>query len=511
MNDATSSSPDESGSKDSKPALIARRTVVAAAAWAPPVIAMSMATPAMAASTNATISLAFANNTPRPVGTSLADAVATVRSKNGVPLPGERVTLQIAGGNLAGGYFTTPGTTTLTGTTNAAGQFAATGLTAAKPGTLALYATLVGTSTSAYAQIRIVGAPTTIALTVTPPSVPTGGSLASSSALVTVDGAPAANQRVRFTVTGPAAFPNGATSYETTTNDQGVATATGLTASTSAGAGNLTATALDTNVSDTERFTVTAPAYAITLTLDPTDPAPGASMANSYATVTRNGQPLGSEAVVFQVQSGSARFPNGQTESAGVTSSGTGRVSLAGLTAGTTTGAGTIRAYLGRDDTVEATATYTVTAPPTPPGTVETGKLRRSVTVLYGETGYFEGYRDDLSSYTYTATTGAELRPKEAAAIAFASTWRTYTQANGRFYLQNVATGKYLSLDDAGTNVALVDAPLVQWDFIGRPYVNNQRLQFHVATTQQVGSEHAGRMTLYEGGTSQENVAFGLV
>lgn len=382
MNDTTSSPPDESSGTDSKPALIARRTIVAAAAWAPPVIAMSMATPAMAASTNATITLAFANNDDRPVGSSLADAVATVRSKNGVPLPGERVTLQIAGSNPAGGYFSRPGTTSLTGTTNAAGQIAATGLVATVAGTtLGLTATLVGTSTTAYAQIDIIAAPASIELTVLPPSVPTGGDLGSSSAVVKIGGNLAGGEWVRFLVRGPAAFPDGSNSYDTITNSSGIASglafATGLTAGSTPGDGTLTATLLRADaadVSDTKPFTVT----------------------------------------------------------------------------GSDGGGGGV----------------------TPPGTVTEGKLVSTYFDYDGaRNGNASGYRDDLSAYYSYAFNGAGQANAIAQATNFASTWRIYTQADGRFYVQNVASGKFMNVRPDSKEVYLGDTYNSLFDLKGSGFV----------------------------------------
>ena len=118
-----------------------RRTVLQSAAWSVPVLTVAIATPAVAASAQSTISTSFANMTPRLSGSSLADGTALVKSANGLPVPGERVTFTVTGP----AYFGTPGVTSYTTATNSAGVATATGLTAAAAaGTVALTATAAG-------------------------------------------------------------------------------------------------------------------------------------------------------------------------------------------------------------------------------------------------------------------------------------------------------------------------------------------------------------------------------
>lgn len=119
---------------------IGRRTVLTAAALTAPAIALSVATPARAASAGSTIRVD--GPTEAAVGDVLTGTItATITSANGVPLPGETVTFTLAPTTL--GTFP-GGTTTATTTTNAAGQATAPDLTLTRTGALTITATNSG-------------------------------------------------------------------------------------------------------------------------------------------------------------------------------------------------------------------------------------------------------------------------------------------------------------------------------------------------------------------------------
>lgn len=99
---------------------LSRRTVIAAAAVAAPVIAVATATPAFATSPNGTVSVAV----PATIGIgSIAQAVVTVRTQGGTPWSGQTVTLSVSpttGVTLAAGG---PPSSSVTGITNGSGEF----------------------------------------------------------------------------------------------------------------------------------------------------------------------------------------------------------------------------------------------------------------------------------------------------------------------------------------------------------------------------------------------------
>ncbi|WIB66574.1 hypothetical protein DEI93_11415 [Curtobacterium sp. MCBD17_035] len=123
------------------PSSLPRRAVVVAAAWTVPALGVVVATPAAAASAEATATLAFTGASVRPAGDALSDAMLTVLSGSGTPSPGETVVFSVSGP----AFFGTPGTTTATAVTDAAGQATATGLVASlDPGVIVLTASVAG-------------------------------------------------------------------------------------------------------------------------------------------------------------------------------------------------------------------------------------------------------------------------------------------------------------------------------------------------------------------------------
>lgn len=132
-----------------------RRTVLAAAALAAPAIALSVATPARAASANATITLTTPGD-PQPLNTDIgAKIYATVKSAGGSLLPGEKV------------FFTFPTAANVNGkqyfdaVTGADGRAYLTGFTITEADTFTIRATLytpnitaTGTITGAAATVE---------------------------------------------------------------------------------------------------------------------------------------------------------------------------------------------------------------------------------------------------------------------------------------------------------------------------------------------------------------------
>jgi hypothetical protein len=180
---------------------LSRRQMVVATAWAVPVITLAVATPAFAASANASLTLVWGNGSAaRFTGASLADATATVLSRGGSWDVGENVTFTVLSGPASFG-----GSATAVIPTGPAGTAMATGLTTTGVGTVMLRASVSGLPTQTI-TIDVVDLPV---LTIDNPSrvIVAGGSTILTGT-VQVNGAPPAmptSYPVTFTITGGSA------------------------------------------------------------------------------------------------------------------------------------------------------------------------------------------------------------------------------------------------------------------------------------------------------------------
>ncbi|WP_066517008.1 hypothetical protein [Curtobacterium ammoniigenes] len=223
-----------------------RRSLFAAAMVGAPAIALSVATPAAAASAGAALSVAFGNSTPRAPGSSLADGVATVRSVAGHPVPNETVTLSVTGP----AYFGSPGTTTFVTVTNAAGEAFATGLTAGDvSGTVVLTATITGVAAQT-AEIAV--AVPTGSIAFAQPNYPAAvGATFAIAGRVAQTGGPAV-ESVALSYSGGLSGPARAT-----VSSGGAFTVTGVVAPSSAAiTGTITATQVGLTSGSTQVLTV---------------------------------------------------------------------------------------------------------------------------------------------------------------------------------------------------------------------------------------------------------------
>jgi hypothetical protein len=206
-----------------------RRGVVIAAAWAVPVITLAVATPAFAASANASLTLVWGNGSAaRFTGASLADATATVVSRGGSWDVGENVTFTVLSGpaSFGGGAFAVI-------PTGPAGTAMATGLTATGVGTVVLQASVSGLPTQTI--IIVVQAPVPVLAIDNPIQTPAGGASTVLTGTVTVNGvAPTTpnNYPVTYTITGGTAQFAGGVQTVTVNpaSGTGVVTALPLTA-----------------------------------------------------------------------------------------------------------------------------------------------------------------------------------------------------------------------------------------------------------------------------------------
>ncbi|PZE27355.1 hypothetical protein DEI86_07690 [Curtobacterium sp. MCBD17_028] len=141
MDDRMSDDDERRAGPDGRPQTVARRTLVGAAAWSIPAIALSATTPATAASAGASLHVVFDEPDQRPTGGDLSDGRAVLVGADGKPVAGETIVLRVSGP----AFFGAPGVTQRTVTTDASGTARATDLTAGTAaGTVTLTATVSG-------------------------------------------------------------------------------------------------------------------------------------------------------------------------------------------------------------------------------------------------------------------------------------------------------------------------------------------------------------------------------
>jgi hypothetical protein len=160
--------------------------MVTATAWAVPVITLAVATPAFAASANASLTLVWGNGSAaRFTGDSLADATATVLSRGGSWDVGENVTFTVLSGPASFG-----GSATAVIPTGPAGTAMATGLTATGVGTVMLRASVSGLPT----QTITINIQDSVVLTIDNPiQTPASGATTVLTGKLTVNGVPPTN------------------------------------------------------------------------------------------------------------------------------------------------------------------------------------------------------------------------------------------------------------------------------------------------------------------------------
>ncbi|MFJ4159298.1 hypothetical protein [Microbacterium testaceum] len=179
----TSPSPESPASVAHAP--VARRTVLAGAAWSVPAIALTTATPALAASDTTTLS--FAKSSYTGPGCSTINGVQVRASKNGTGQAGVSITT-----SLSGGFVYTTGGTSSTGTTGSDGSLTLPGITVPATGGTATASATASAASGSSATLR--GTDATVATYIqngaaqTASNIPTGSTPVFAAVYLAPDG-----------------------------------------------------------------------------------------------------------------------------------------------------------------------------------------------------------------------------------------------------------------------------------------------------------------------------------